>query len=396
MGCASSREEDKSAVYKSSGPEGKAPAAAVAGDNEEIPKLEGAKKQEVMSVFKQFDVKSDGKIAIAQLKSAKMKVGPSETKLLQTLADMDFNGDGFVEAHEWEMYFATVCAELSDIDLKVVMDDLKEAGSDIVTVYQCSLLAEAAGSEAAAAADAEDAAAAAEEMEQMALKGAQKAMVEGLFKEWDFNGNGEIDRSKLQTTGVEVGPRKAKVFSDFELMDENKDGIVTLDEMLAYFGVAASMMSEDEFAATVSEMREVAEAEKSVAAMVQLAAEAAEPTPQGTGEEAMEETPPLSAERKALVDALFTTYSPDLATPIDLETLRSSGQVEMGPAKENLLEGLAAMDANGDGKVEHSEMIFYFTFVGASLNDGEFEAILGDLKDRAAAGQALKEAVRQS
>ena len=93
-----------------------------------MPTLSGEKKKQVMEVFKLFDVKDDGKIPLKQLRDAGMKVGGTDVKILSTLADMDFNGDGYVEASEWELYFATVSADLSDEELKLVMDDLRTAG----------------------------------------------------------------------------------------------------------------------------------------------------------------------------------------------------------------------------------------------------------------------------
>ena len=50
------------------------------------------------------------------------------------------------------------------------------------------------------------------------------------------------------------------------------------------------------------------------------------------------------------------------------------------------------MDANGDGDVEHAEMISFFAFSGAELTDGEFEVVLESLKDAAASSKMLKEA----
>lgn len=76
----------------------------------------------------------------------------------------------------------------------------------MVTVYQCTLMAEAAEAAPVEVADAEAVAEAAEALAQTALEGKQKALVEGLFKAWDFNGDGGIDRTKLQTTGVEGAP----------------------------------------------------------------------------------------------------------------------------------------------------------------------------------------------
>ena len=95
----------------------------------EAPKLEpGPQKDEVMALFKTFDVEGTGKIEMKGLKSVKVEVGPSKMSVLEQLAEMDFNGDGFVEEDEWELYFATVVATLDADSLKVILDDLKEAG----------------------------------------------------------------------------------------------------------------------------------------------------------------------------------------------------------------------------------------------------------------------------
>ena len=69
-----------------------------------------------------------------------------------------------------------------------------------------------------------------------------------------------------------VGPRQEKVFSAFEQMDTNNDGLVTKEEFYAYFGVVSSLMSPEEFANTVGEMRDVAGAERGVGDMLAAAA----------------------------------------------------------------------------------------------------------------------------
>lgn len=146
-------------------------------------------------------------------------------------------------------------------------------------------------------------------------------------------------------------------------------------------------------------MRDVADAEQSVQTLVAIAATADEPVAVGEPDEDADEPEPLaplSAMRTGLVDELFTSFSPDLTTPIDLETLKSAGKVENGPAKENLLVGLVAMDANGDGMVEHAEMLYYFQFIGQALTDDEFQMTLSELRDKAEESKALKVAVEQA
>ena len=95
---------------------------------EDFPPLDATKRDAVMELFKMFDVLGDGKIPLDRLKGAKMMVGPAESSVLKKLAEMDFNQDGYVEASEWELYFTAIYAQLTDEEVKLVMDDLAEAG----------------------------------------------------------------------------------------------------------------------------------------------------------------------------------------------------------------------------------------------------------------------------
>ena len=63
---------------------------------------------------------------------------------------------------------------------------------------------------------------------------------------------------------------------------------------------------------------------------------------------------------------------------------------EVGPNKESVMESLALMDADGDGKVTYSEMTGYFTQVGAVLDEAEFELILGECISNAATAQLIR------
>jgi len=345
-----------------------------------------------MALFADFDTDKNGMISLDKLRGATVKVGPSEASVLKQMKEMDLNDDGYVEAYEWETYFATMVDVLNDSELDSIMADLTVAGRTVATVAMCTKLAAEGDADAGTAeVDAEDAQAAAEELEAATLGGEQKALVEELFKEWDFNGDGKIDRGKLQTTGVEVGPRKEKVFSAFEKMDINDDKVVTLDEMLLYFGMVATLMSEDQFKETVGEMREMAATEKSVLTMIGYAEQAAQGEYTELGEEDDEPEPvvELTAARLEQISALFLVYSSDTSKPIELAAL-SAAKVEAGPSKMSVLEGMKLMDENGDGMVELSEMQSYFKLTGAALSDEEFALVLDSLKDGAAAGESMK------
>ena len=39
-----------------------------------------------------------------------------------------------------------------------------------------------------------------------------------------------------------VGPRKENVFAEMDQMDTDKDGVVTVEEMMTYFAIASTMV----------------------------------------------------------------------------------------------------------------------------------------------------------
>ena len=91
-----------------------------------------------------------------------------------------------------------------------------------------------------------------------------------------------------------------------------------------------------------------------------------------------------------MVERLWACYSPDGA-PINLEAI--SGICSTGPNSVNLLAGLEAMDANGDGEVEHAEMLGYFKVVGANMTDDEMQLVIDELIGGANASSNLKGAL---
>ena len=240
-----------------------------------------------------------------------------------------------------------------DDELKFILDELSEAGTQLATIAACvKMAAEEPVEDGTPSAEA-----ATEELKKMELKEAE-GLVVALFNEWDTGSVGYIDRSKLSATGVAVGPREEKIFANFDQMDLDQDNKVTLDEMLTYFSVVASMMGEKEFAEAVEEMKMVVNSENAREAMVAMAVEAAEEGAAIVGDDDLirpDKLADLSPDRAELVQSLFLAFGGAASQPIELSAL-SDAKVEVGPMVESPLEKMKLMDANGDGKVEYEEV----------------------------------------
>lgn len=361
-------------------------------------KLEaGPRKDQILAIFKVFDTAGDGKIPLASLSKATYSVGPAESHdLLRTMRQMDINKDGFVEANEWEMYFAALVASLSGDEFDMLLMPIERASVDYAAVQQALKFAEASD------APLENSAEAAEEALEMlaemrsAMTAAQMELVTDLFKAWDFNQDNIIQIEKLQTMGVEVGPRKEAIFADFAMMDTNGDGGVDMDEMLNYFSVLATTTSEAAFEDIVRDMKVVAVDELALGKMLKMAQalQGQEASSSVVEDDDMAPLVELTPDRTLMVDELFMVFSND-RSPIDLATLMST-KIDVGPLKHRPLESMKAMDANGDGKVDIDEMRLYFQVVGSDLSDEAFKCTLDELKDSAHAANALELAVKIS
>ena len=131
-----------------------------------------------------------------------------------------------------------------------------------------------------------------------------------------------------------------------------------------------------------------ADTEKTVGNLMSLLIDSGAPSAADAGEEGAEEAK-LTDERKKQVDDLFLSFmSGALSNPIKLSDL-AAVKVDNGPTKEDVLSGLAAMDANGDGLIEIDEMYFYFAFVGQALTDTDFDTVVNNLKDGASLFNSL-------
>jgi len=101
----------------------------------------------------------------------------------------------------------------------------------------------------------------------------------------------------------------------------------------------------------------------------------------------MEEQQPLSAARAALLEALWELLSPsandggEASVPLAALAKAEKGSM-IGPHSVSVLKELIAMDANSDGLLSWSELLAYFTGIGSSLSDDEFELVVTDMTQR--------------
>lgn len=353
--------------------------------------LDPKKLQVVRQLFKDWDIDGKGMIEIKALKGVTVNVGPQESQVLSQLIAMDYNGDGFVEAAEWETYFGSTAPSLTDAEFQVIMDDLRTSGEAMVTILRCTKLA-GQSTTGPTTVSSDDAAAAEAELAGMTLSDSRKEKVVELFKLWDVHKDGKIAYKTLNSTGVQVGPKEHKVLDDLGRMDTDGDEVVTLTEMMVFFGACSEVMSDDEFDTIMADMSDVASTTNGVAKMIAMTEQSVrEAGIVSEGEEA-EPPPELSAEREELVKALFEAFSPSVAEPIAIKSLEMDTKTNVGPAKESVLSNLIAMDSNGDGMLEYGEMKDYFAVCGSVLNDDEFNMVLSDMRDTATTAQMIKTA----
>lgn len=272
------------------------------------------------------------------------------------------------------------------------MDDLRGSGESMVTVLRCTKLAGQSSTGPTSAVSSEEAADAEAELALMQLSDARKEKVLELFKLWDYKNDGKIAYKTLNATGVQVGPKEHKVLDDLGRMDTDGDEVVTLDEMLAFFGACSEVMTDEEFDTIMGDMSDVASTTNGVAKMIAMTESSAKEAGVVAEGEEVEPPPELSAEREALVKALFEAFSSSISEPIPIKSLEMDTKTNVGPAKENVLKNLNDMDSNGDGMLEYGEMKDYFAACGAVLNDEEFTMVLGDMRDTATTAQMIKTA----
>lgn len=80
-------------------------------------------EEELTQVFRKFDVNGDGKISASELGSIMGSLGqkPTETELENMIKEVDADGDGFIDLHEF------IALNTKDIDSNELLENLKEA-----------------------------------------------------------------------------------------------------------------------------------------------------------------------------------------------------------------------------------------------------------------------------
>jgi len=330
----------------------------------EAPALDAAGLKRVVDLFKLWDIDSAGKLELKAFTEASMQVGSHEVKLLSRLADMDFDGDGFITDEEWQKRFTAMAGALSADEFDLVMTEMGDAADNMVALIRCTRLAAEAD---AVPADTSEAAPA-------ELTGDRIAAVEKLFKAWDFEDKGSIDKKKVTEAAVSFGPNKSRMMQQLESMDTDGDGVVTLTEMKVFFQVVSPNLSDGDFAAVIGEMEELAAEAATIASCLMLAA--ADPTVEMDAAEIVKPTLPTT--RQELLGKLFGLFTEDPTQSIDVANLEKC-TIKEGPHETKLLKDLKTMDANSDGQLTLEEMTDYFAVLGLSLSDDEFELIIGEM-----------------
>lgn len=339
--------------------------------------LEPKTRDMVVTLFKDWDFKGDGKIPLTQLQGGTIEVGPNEQKAMGYLAGMDSNGDGFVEEGEWIYYFTAIYNTLDHSEFAAIYDELKEKGDDMVTIMRCTAIA------------AQQAPVGDEDLSEMpdALPEGRAGDVQKLWEAWESDG--KISIEEMGSTEIGVGNLPITVLKDLKAMDFDDDKFVTRDEMEMYFAVASPTLPDKQWEAIMSVMLEGAE----IVRTLKLAEEVKNNC--GVGEngdedDAAEEPPPLDEQRLARIKKLFAAFDLEgTGAPIKLSAMGDT-KTTMGPHVTNLLLGLKKMDVDNDGYVTYDEMVQYFQAAGQMLDDSEYGILMDEMIDSATAQQYAK------
>ena len=124
---------------------------------------------------------------------------------------------------EWLHWFTQTAGTLNADEFNVIMEEMQSSAEEMVTLVRCTRLA------AESAAEIEAPAA------PPPLVGDRLEKVQALFKAWDYEGKGSIDRLKVGASSVSFGPHKSHVLKQLDDMDTDGDNLITLVEMTDFF-----------------------------------------------------------------------------------------------------------------------------------------------------------------
>jgi len=379
MGCSSSKEVNEAEAGTAAGSKAD-PGAASGGSGRKASEplspakvevtLDANQSTRVKELFTTWDIDASGKLELAAFIGAVTKVGPHQTKVLAQLQDMDVDHDGFVTEAEWLLWFTATAGTLNAGEFNLIMEEMQTSAEEMVTLVRCTRLA------AESAAEIEAPAA------PPPLTGDRLEKVQALFKAWDYEGKGSIDRLKVGASSVSFGPHKSHVLKQLDDMDTDGDNLITLVEMTDFFQAISAELNDAAFAAVVGEMLELASEAATIAACLAMAVA---PQVQGAEEEP-EAKASLSDARAEQLKALFDLFTKNKDGSIDVALL-DQVSIQEGPNATKVLTNLKDMDADKDGKLTFDEMKAFFAAIGASLNEDEFKLIVGEMFDTVEASQ---------
>jgi len=203
------------------------------------------------------DGKAGDGIHIQRLSAAAVSYGPVTEFPLSDLMEMDTSNDGILKEDEMMRYFQVTGRFMSDAEFTEVVSALCEsigpnANADLIKNL-CGLAAQPEPAKQDVAVEEE------EDKVESTMSDERMARVKALYDACDAAdgkvGDG-IHIKRLGKVGVTVGPANEHPFSVLSIMDASKDGVVDLDEMVAYFETANSRLSDDEFNEVVDSLLE--------------------------------------------------------------------------------------------------------------------------------------------
>jgi Ca2+-binding EF-hand superfamily protein len=240
------------------------------------PRMSAARQSSVRELFEAWDVEAKGQIVSTKLQRYSVAQGPHKASVFDHLELMDANGDGVVSQNEFESYFETVSAKLSEDEFSDVVSEMFELAAQAKLVVELVALANDPYAETAICRRSEitpriseigestESSPPESHLEELAprvappLDDERKARVKALFDAYVLPGKKSIPVCELTSAKVKLGPHDSYILAQLAAMDLNQDGELTLDEMCTHFALLSQTLTMDEFNIIIDELMAVA------------------------------------------------------------------------------------------------------------------------------------------
>eukprot|EP00316_Scyphosphaera_apsteinii_P012352 CAMPEP_0119324658 /NCGR_PEP_ID=MMETSP1333-20130426/63857_1 /TAXON_ID=418940 /ORGANISM="Scyphosphaera apsteinii, Strain RCC1455" /LENGTH=435 /DNA_ID=CAMNT_0007332429 /DNA_START=21 /DNA_END=1328 /DNA_ORIENTATION=- len=346
------------------------------------PELTPNRLKTVQDLFTEWDFTNSGKLELDVFCNVQSNLGSHKDALLVQMKQMDSDHDGHITKGEWTSWFASVGSMLTDEEFDTILDEIRKAGEPVV-VIQRALMITSEPLKQGEDSDDDDA-----PQPLPSLPSARKEKVLELFRTWDFEEKGMIDRKQVEAHGMKVGPHESQLFLNLNQMDSNNDNVITEEEMLFYFQVISPNLSDDEFHEIISQMLELAQDAASIRSTVQMLAEMP-----GYAVDVSEDEAPkvgLDDETREKLEALWLVMSPSVGQPIKISDLQRNCKIKMGPHESDMFASLVGMDSDQDGLLTFEEMFRYFDGIATTPNPPSKEDLDIVIKEMTDVASSLK------